>query len=286
MILRHKVTSTYFWLRNVIPYIIFLLLVVTSCGFPIVTTGSRQQGKDSCSTPTVSTPQPELVLVDVDTKPLYPESYFRAVLAAVADRVLAHITLDSAPLTVVVNYITSDSINRKAVSFTVPGLPALPAKPVLQTSTDPYKASQLRKQYKQAVACWQDKQAQLQQQLAQVQVSLQAETDKLMNLPNVDPHPTNDDVWGALYDASQTLSNFQGVKYLFIASGLQSNTDVNAVQSLSFSGVAISVVDFACQPASVCEATQEAFTSVFRRSGASSITFSPPGIPESSQVQF
>src|SRR5690349_17230741 len=136
-------------MRNALPYAVFLLLIVSGCGFPPVPTANAQQGKNSCSAPSASTRQPELVLVDVDTKPLYPESYFRAVLAAVADRVNAHVTLDSAPLTIVVNYVASDSLNRKALSFTFGGIPALGSQPVLQTSHDPYTAAQLRKQYKQ-----------------------------------------------------------------------------------------------------------------------------------------
>ncbi|MGH2495788.1 MAG: hypothetical protein ACRDIV_13905 [Ktedonobacteraceae bacterium] len=171
------------------------------------------------------------------------------------------------------------------MSFTVPGVPALPAKPVLQTSTGAYQAAKLRNVYKAALSCWSRQVTTLQQEVSQLKTTVKGETDKLRNLPDV-VDPVADDIDGALFTASQNLSSLQGVKYLFLASGLRNNTSVNAASSMNLSGVNVRVIWFDCRPAASCVSTQTDWTNKFHRYGASSVVFYPPLVPASFQVQF
>jgi hypothetical protein len=263
-----------------------LVAFCCSCSlFPSISANHAQQEPTGCGALLANNLPSEIIQVDVDTLPIYPEQYFRAALMAIADRVNEHVAIGGSPLIVFVSYITHDSLNRNVMSFTVPGLSTLPAKPVQQTSSDPYKAAQLRKEYQTALSCWQRQVNGLQQEVAHEQGAVKVETTKLRSLPDVFD-PVADDIDGALFNASEHLSHYQGVKYLYMASGLQSNTKVNEVRSVNFVGVKVSVVWFACSPASECISTQEQWTNTFRSSGASSVTFTDAGVPSSLQVTF
>lgn len=277
-------SSTRFGHRIIIILWAFTMLQVI-CGCSLIPNIQPEQA----SVPTVTNPayRPAMeVQACLDTKPLYPEQFFRAAASALAGRVDEDVTVNSGGMTIFVNLITHDSLPENIMSFTVPSLPPYPLQPTLKTDSGAYKNAQDRQTYHKELVSWQAKVTTLQHTLSQVQAQAKQNTDKLRTLLDFDSDPVAQDTFGCLFDASQHFAHFQGVKYLYIASGLQNNTAVDVVQRLSLAGVHVTVVWFRCTTASSCQQTQETWTQTFRRFGASSVTFFYPGAPASEQVSF
>src|SRR2546421_8474393 len=80
-----KLTNAYYWLCTIVPYIVFLLLIVTSCGLPGLDT-SDQKHNAPAPTPFVATYTPSRIMqFCADTKPLVPDGLFKSAAALVAD---------------------------------------------------------------------------------------------------------------------------------------------------------------------------------------------------------
>ena len=280
---RKKLTNAYYWLRNLVPYIVFLL-IITSCALIPAPPGHSQPHIEK----RIDVPfQPFRVEQwCINTPPIFSVWLFHQAANALSDRVDGSINVNIAGEAFYAGLITHNSIGGTVWSLKVENFPAdPPSLPLPKLGNDPYANAQAQSDYKKAFAAWQAQLIAQHQHLARLRAEVKQETDKLRSF--VPPYDNiADDLYGCLVDASQHFQNVNGDKYLFIASPLVNNTLVNESSSISLSGVNVRVVYRTCSVASVCSTSDAYWSNIFKQYGARSVKILDPAQSEVEKPSF
>jgi len=235
--------------------------------------------------PTVTNP-PYRPLLDivyfVDGPPNYPTETAIQADTAVADAVDNLVTANQGGVRLFVGYIDSSSFEHYALTITVPAVSAAPTPPVCQTFSDPYKQAQARKECKKQFPLWQKAYDAWQKNFTSVKASVHQETDGLRKLkPRFDN--TGSSIWGGLFTAARDFQGVAGNKVLLIASTLIQNQNDPVPTGFTLSHVIVEIIFHNCiTSASDCAANDANWRQIFKRYGASKVSFSSV---QESQVQ-
>ncbi len=261
---RKNQTNIYYWLRTALPYIVFLLLIVTSCGKP----SAPQQ-------PTISNPvQRPLIAIDaeIDTEPLY--SLGHTVASAFAQKIEELATrINSQGLVIFACRISSNSWQDCPISFKTPSVSAWvlpPSDPAAHCPPDPYQCSRLKKQYDKDLAAWKVVHANQVRALEQTRSSVHSLSLKIKNM-FLQWDNRGSDIYGAL---ATCAANLQGIntpyKFCVLATDFISTTQQSG--SLSLAGVRVVAAFHTCSDNAFCQQSTAYWSNVARRAGAVSFT--------------
>lgn|GEM_PF-5319690 len=271
--LRNKLTSSYFWLRNAIPSIVFLLLIVTSCGLPGLDTSDQQNPTPPPPTRIVAsyTVARELQYC-ADTYPLVPDSLFKSGTALVADMLVAAgaVTVNEGQIRVYISYIVgSDSYLKDAFSWSLDAIPDDPPLPFLTPtpSAAQVKGSSYDLANAQAtaqagndgvVSSYSAKLNANHALLAAARATMKKYAARVRSLPNINS-PSPEDVGGCLLTASSRMAGFIGRKTIILSSPLVE--DPSTLPFIDLSGITIEVINWQCvfTNAAACIASRNAW---------------------------
>ncbi len=274
---KQRITA-YYWRRNVIPYIVFLLLIVTSCGLPGLDDGSEQKNSAPPPTPiVVANPPPARELqYCADTDPLVSDNLFKSGTALVADMLdnPSTISVSESQIRVYISYIVgTNSYLKDAFSWSIDAIPADPAKPSLTPTPDAAKFKGTSYDYANAVATvdagnggivsdWYAKLNANHALLNAARATMKQYTSRLRSLPNINS-PSPEEVGGCLLSATNRLSGFVGRKTIILSSPLAQ--DVNTLPFIDLSGISIEVINWNCvfSSADACIASRNAWVAKF-----------------------
>lgn len=228
----------------------------------------------------------ETVAYCVDGPPNYQPAIATQANIAVASAVDSLVTANQGGVHLIVTYIDSSSFEHNALIITVPAVSAAPTPPPYPNLSDPYKQAQALKAYKKELPVWQAAYDAWQKNLARVQSHVRQETDGLRKLkPRFDN--TGSSVWGCLFTAARNFQGVTGKKVLLIASTLIQNTDDPVPNGFTLSGVTVEIIFHNCiTTASACAGNDANWRGIFKRYGATSVSFSTVQQSETSSVSF
>jgi hypothetical protein len=284
----NKLTNAYYWLRNIVPYIVFLL-IITSCGLPGLDTSSQQNSKPA-PTPIVASYTPSRILQYCpDTYPLVSDVLFKSGTALVADMLASPgaVNVNEGQISVFISYIVgSDSYLKDAFSWSVDAIPDDPAAPVLTptpnatkvkgSSYDVANAQSTAQAANDAISS--SYYAQLNANhalLSSARATMKRYTSRLRSLSNINS-PSPEDVGGCLLSASSRMAGFQGRKTIILSSPLAE--DASTLPFIDLSGISIEVINWNCvlSSASACIASRNAWDARLRSFGAVSVSIHDP----------
>jgi hypothetical protein len=270
---RKKLTSSYFWLRNALPYIIFLLLIVTSCGLPGI--GDNPQIQDSTSPPTRIVAGHNVareLQTCFDTYPLVPDTLFKSATALIADMLDSPdaVTVNQGQIRVYISYIVgSDSFLKDAFSWLLDAIPDDPPMPSLTPtpSTAQVKGSSYDLANAQATVqagdgiIQKDYYAKLNANhalLSSARAMMKKYASRLLTLPNINS-PSPEDVGGCLLSAANRMAGFVGRKTIILSSPLAE--DASTLPFIDLNGISIEVINWQCvfTNAAACIASRNAW---------------------------
>jgi len=275
-----KLTNAYYWLRNIVPYIVFLL-IITSCGLPGLDT-SDQKKPDPMPTRNIAsyTVARELQYC-ADTYPLVPDSLFKSATALVADMLDSpgSVNVNEGQISVFVSYIVgSDSYLKDAFSWSVDAIPNDPPMPLLTptpnatkvkgSSYDVANAQSTAQAANDAISSSYYSQLNANHALlASARATMKRYTSRLRSLSNINS-PSPEDVGGCLLSASTRMAGFQGRKTIILSSPLAE--DASTLPFIDLSGISIEVINWNCvfSSASACIASRNAWNARLRSFGA------------------
>lgn len=259
MAIQKKRTTAYFWPRNMLPYIVFfLLLIVISCG-----TGGGNP-------PTQDAPAPFKPFLSVhvclDNTLSYPVKFQHEALQNIADRIDQYISPNMGGMFVDGSLIETNSLQDTLASFSTPSIPAIPPKP--QPGNDPYA-------YAKALKDWNKTVAKVNALVTSVRASIQPSLDTMRSFHKSEVGGT--DILGCADTAASEFAHFtSGIKILTYISDMQNNIDVQFSKHINLYGAAVRIIFRPCQVQSVCEQNDAFWTRQFTAWGASSVKFYSP----------
>ncbi len=276
---RTKLVNAYYWLYGNAVYIVFLLLIVTSCGLPGLDT-SVQKNPDPMPSPIVAsfTPARDMQFCG-DTKPLVPDSLFKSAAALVADMLDSSINVNEGRIEVFISYIVgSDSYLKDAFSWSVDSIPNDPAEPLLTptpnatkvkgSSYDVANAQSTAQAVNDAISSSYYKQLNANHALlASARATMKRYSSRLRSLSNINS-PALEDVGGCLLSASSRMAGLKGRKTIILSSPLAE--DARAMPFIDLSGISIEVINWQCvfSSASACITSRNAWDARLRSFGA------------------
>ncbi len=286
---QHKklAVNAYYWLRNLVPYIVFLL-IITSCGLPGLDTSDQQNSKPA-PTPIVASYTPSRMLQYCpDTYPLVSDVLFKTGTALVADMLSSPgaVNVNEGQISVFVSYIVgTNSYLKDAFSWSVGTIPADPAEPVLTPTPNPAK-SKNSYDYANAVSTvqagngnilsgWYAQLTANHALLSAARATMKRYTSRLRSLSNINS-PSPEDVGGCLLSASSRMAGFQGRKTIILSSPLAE--DVSTLPFIDLSGITVEVINWNCvfSSASACIASRNAWDARLRSFGAVIVSIHDP----------
>lgn len=273
ILLRNKLTGSYFWLRNALPYIVFLLLLVKSCALPGIGDSPQIQG---------STPPPTRIVAShtevralqtcFDTYPLVPDTLFKSATALVADMLDSPdaVTVNQGQIRVYISYIVgSDSYLKDAFSWLLPAIPDDPPEPILTPTPSATQVKGSSYDLANAQATVQAGDGIIQAGyyaklnanhalLSSARATMKKYASRLRSLPNINS-PSPEDVGGCLLSASNRMAGFHGRKTIILSSPLAE--DASTLPFIDLSGISIEVINWQCvfTNAAACIASRNAW---------------------------
>ncbi len=263
--------------------LVLLSLVVLLFGCSLIPQTAHKKQPDPGITPILSPIlPPRLARVLINTPPYFSEKYVREAEAMIAHRALSYINPGEQGLTIIVSWLTSQSVGNYAWSLSSPAIPAdeqqaaLLPTPNPATCENPYSCADTVATATSANAAattsWQERLGKNHMLLNNIRAEAKQATDKLKALvPPFDP--VADDLLGGLFDASQDLVSFNGDKYLLLFSPLINNTLVNETSSINLTDVHVRVLFAFCIPAvaSRCAANNAKYKKLLLSYGAKDV---------------
>ncbi len=283
-----QLTNAYYWLHTIVPYIVFVLLIVTSCGLPGLD-ASDQKHTAPAPTPIVTSFTPERILqFCADTKPLVPDSLFKSAAALVADMLdsPSSVNVNEGKMQVYVSYIVgSNSYLKDAFSWSVDAIPADPAEPALTPTPDVAKS---KNSYDFAntvatvdagnggiVSGWYAQLNANHAVLAAARATMKRYANRLRSLSNINS-PSLEEVAGCLLSASSRMAGFGGRKTIILSSPLAE--DASVLPFIDLSTISIEVINWNCvfASASLCIASRSAWEARLHSFHAVSVSIHDP----------
>lgn len=286
--IQEKFTSSYYWLRCILPNLIFLLLIVTSCGLPGLDSAQSDHKNNALKpTPIAASYTPARILQTCfDTYPLVPDPLFRSSISLVADMLESpgSIHLNEGAVQVYISYITSFSYLKDAFSFSVPALgadqePVSSQTPNPASYDNPYDLANAKATVISAnattIATAQAQWSSNHEQLRLARDLVRKYANKLRSLPNI-ADPQLEDVAGCLQSASGRMAGFDGNKTIILASPIAQSA--SSLPFIDLSSIAIEVINRNCVLVSpnACIASAEAWRQKLLSFGASSVSIHDP----------
>ncbi len=246
-------------------YIVFLLLIVTSCG---------SGGSVSPDVPPAPYKPFVALHVCLDNTLSYPVQFQHEALQNIADRIDSYISPNMGGMFVDVSLIETNSLQDTLASFSTQSIPAIPPKP--QAGNDPYK-------YATALRDWKKTVAKVNALVSSVRASIQPSLDTMRSFRKAEVGGT--DIPGCADTASSEFSHFpNGNKLLLYVSDMQNNIDVQFDKHINLYGAAVRIIFRPCQVQNVCEQNDVFWTKQFQAWGASSVKFYSPAESEAEHI--
>jgi len=290
---RKKLANAYYWLNTIVPYIVFLLLVVTSCGLPGLDMSEQKN----------HTPPPARIVASytvarelqycADTYPLVPDSLFKSAAALVTDMLDSPgaVNVNEGRIEVYISYIVgSNSYLKDAFSWSIDAIPDDPPEPSLTPTPNPAK-SKNSYDYANAVATvqasdgivqtgWYAKLNTNHALLSSARATMKQYASRLNKLTNINS-PSPESVEGCLLSASTRMAGFVGRKTIILSSPLAE--DANTLPFIDLTGITVEVINWQCVFASMdaCIASRSAWHAKLLSLHASSVSIHDP---QASQV--
>lgn len=272
MIAQHKkLTNVYYWLCNIVPSVIFLLLIVTSCGLPGLDDGSDQKNPDPMPSPIVARYMlPRMLQACFDTDPLVSDHLFKIATAQVAAMLDNSVNINEGRISVYISYIVgTNSYLKDAFSWSLDAIPADPPMPSLTPTPNPAKFKGSSYDLANAVATvdagngeilsgWYAKLNANHAIFATARATMKQYTSRLVSLSNINS-PSPEEVGGCLLSASTRMAGFAGRKTIILSSPLAE--DASTLPFIDLSGISIEVINWQCVFASsdACIASRSAW---------------------------
>lgn len=220
--------------------------------------------------------QPDTTLqVCLDNTTSYPPAYLHEASVTLADRIDAYISPNEGGLTVYIALIEADSFQRDILSFRIPAIPALTARPV--ATSDPYS-------YSQHLTQWKKDAQKLSSSLNTLRQSVKPLTNKLRSLRLHEVDGT--DIPGCLDDASAHFASARTRNILLIVSDMQNNEDAQWSSHLNLHHAIVHVLYRTCQVQRDCEQNDQFWSRKLFAYGASSVQFFDPSESHALQLTF
>lgn len=275
--IQKKFSPAYYRCRNILPQLIVLLLIVTSCSPDV---GKPNPAPSPTVTLTITSPAPRgLVAVDfeIDTPPNYTLGHTVALVVAQKIDQLAT-RVNSAGLVIFACRISSQSWQDCPVSFKTPAVPAwvLPSlDPTTHCPPDPFQCSKYKQQYKKALASWNGIHASQVKALGQIGTFVHTQTDKIRAM-KFQFDDKGSDMYGAL---ATCASNLQGIeaqyKFCVLATDFISTTQQQG--SLSLAGIRVVSIFRTSSDNAFYQHSTSYWSHVFMSAGA--ISYSSYSVP-------
>jgi len=268
--------------------LLFLLLVVASCGLPGLDTSDQNHTAPAPTRLVASFTPGRILQFCADTKPLVPDSLFKSAAALVADILdsPSSVNVNEGKIQVYVSYIVgSNSYLKDAFAWSLNAIPADPKEPSLTPTPDVAK-SKNSYDYANTVATvdagnggilsgWYAQLNANHAVLAAARATMKRYANSLRSLSNINS-PSLEEVAGCLLSASSRMAGFVGRKTIILSSPLAE--DASVLPFIDLSGISIEVINWNCvfASAALCIASRSAWEAKLRSFHAVSVSIHDP----------
>ncbi len=276
MVITKKPATANFWSRTILPYIVFLiLLIVTSCAPPGLDTSDQSDQKNNGPQPTpivASYTVPRILQYCADTFPLVSNTLFKSGAALVADMLDSPgtVNLNEGKIEVFISYIVgSNSYLMDAFAWLLDAIPNDPQAPMLTptpsaatvkgSSYDVANAQSTAQASNGAIlSSWYSKLNANHALLSAARATMAKYTSRLRSFPNINS-PSPEEVGGCLLSASTRMAGFPGRKTIILSSPLAE--DASTLPFIDLTGISVEVINWNCvlSSAQACIASRNAW---------------------------